>query len=187
MADLLARRITGAVVKSTASALGGIAGALLTTILGTGDPTAGLSYLFPAFAAVFLGATTIRPGRYNVIGTVIGVYFVGTAVSGLTLRGADTWVQPVFNGAALIFAVVPRLTVPLGWGLLAAGLVLGQFGELLRLPAWLQNLSPFRHSPALPVEDLDITAVTAALLLTGAAAILAAVAAGVLNRRDLTY
>lgn len=86
-------------------ALGGIAGALLTTTLGAGDPTAGLSYLFPAFAAVFLGATTIRPGRYNVIGTVIGVYFVGTAVSGLSLRGADTWVQPTFNGAALILAV----------------------------------------------------------------------------------
>ncbi|WP_139005266.1 ABC transporter permease [Arthrobacter crystallopoietes] len=88
--------------------------------------------------------------------------------------------------AALIFAVVPRLTVPLGWGLLAAGLVLGQFGELLRLPAWLQNLSPFRHSPALPVEDLDVTAIRAALFLTGAAAVLAAVATGLLNRRDLT-
>ena len=88
--------------------------------------------------------------------------------------------------AALIFAVVPRLTVPLGWGLLAASLVLGQFGELLRLPAWLQNLSPFRHSPALPVEDLDVTAIRAALFLTGAAAVLAAVATGLLNRRDLT-
>ncbi|WP_310963916.1 ABC transporter permease [Nocardioides terrisoli] len=85
--------------------LSGVAGSLLTSILGAGDPTAALSYLFPAFAAVFLGATTIRPGRYNVIGTVIGVYFVGTAVSGLSLLGADTWVQPTFNGGALIVAV----------------------------------------------------------------------------------
>jgi len=69
------------------------------------------------------------------------------------------------------------------WGLLAAGLVLGQFGEMLRLPAWLQNLSPFRHSSALPVEDLNITA--AALLLTIAAA--GAVTASLLvYHRDLT-
>ncbi|WP_456696236.1 ABC transporter permease [Aeromicrobium sp. P5_D10] len=85
--------------------LAGIAGALLTSTLGAGDPTAALSYLFPAFAAVFLGATTVRPGRYNVVGTVVGVYFVGTAVSGLSLLGAETWVQPTFNGGALILAV----------------------------------------------------------------------------------
>ena len=85
--------------------LAGIAGALLTSTLGAGDPTAALSYLFPAFAAVFLGATTVRPGRYNVVGTIIGVYFVGTAVSGLSLLGAETWVQPTFNGGALILAV----------------------------------------------------------------------------------
>ena len=58
-----------------------------------------------ADATVFLGATTIRPGQYNVWGTVIGVYFVAVSVSGLTLLGAETWVQPVFNGGALIIAV----------------------------------------------------------------------------------
>jgi ABC-2 type transport system permease protein len=88
--------------------------------------------------------------------------------------------------AALVFAAAPRLSVPLGWGLLTAGLILGQFGELLRLPAWLQNLSPFRHSPALPVENLDITGITALFLLAGAAAVLATAAAALLNRRDLT-
>ncbi|GLB69572.1 ABC transporter permease [Arthrobacter mangrovi] len=85
--------------------------------------------------------------------------------------------------AALIFAVVPRHTVQLGWGLLAAGLVLGQFGELLRLPAWLQNVSPFRYSSALPVEDLNVTA--AGILLSVAAAG-ALAAARLLHKRDLT-
>jgi ribose/xylose/arabinose/galactoside ABC-type transport system permease subunit len=54
---------------------------------------------------VFLGSTAIRPGSYNVVGTLLGVYFVGTAVSGLSLMGVQTWVQSVFNGAALILAV----------------------------------------------------------------------------------
>ena len=50
-------------------------------------------------------STAIRPGRYNVWGTVIGVYFVAVAVSGLILLGADYWVQPLFNGAVLVLAV----------------------------------------------------------------------------------
>lgn len=86
-------------------AMAGVAGALLTSTLGGASPTAGPSFLFPAFAAVFLGATTISPGRYNVWGTVIGVFFVGAAVSGLSLLGASSWVAPVFNGASLIIAV----------------------------------------------------------------------------------
>lgn len=85
--------------------LAGAGGALLTSVLGAGDPTAAQSYLFPAFAAVFLGSTVIRPGAYNVLGTLIGVYFVGTGVSGLSLMGVQTWVQSVFNGGALILAV----------------------------------------------------------------------------------
>lgn len=88
-----------------AGALGGVAGALLTSRQGGADAGTGASYLFPVVAAIFLGATTIRPGKYNVWGTVIGVYFVAVAESGLILLGADSWVQPVFGGAALVIAV----------------------------------------------------------------------------------
>lgn len=85
--------------------LAGVAGCLLTSRQGGADATVGQSYLFPAIAAIFLGATAIRPGRYNVWGTVVGVYFVAVAVSGLILLGADYWVQPLFNGAVLVLAV----------------------------------------------------------------------------------
>jgi ribose transport system permease protein len=87
-------------------ALAGLAGCLLASRNGGGDATTGSSYLFPAFAALFLGATAIRPGRFNVWGTIIGVFFLAIAVSGLTLIGASTWVQPVFNGASLVVAVI---------------------------------------------------------------------------------
>jgi ribose transport system permease protein len=82
-----------------------VAGILQTSRAGSGSSETAAAFLFPAFTAVFLGATTIRPGRYNVWGTVIGVYFVAVSVSGFTLLGAETWVQPVFNGTALIVAV----------------------------------------------------------------------------------
>ncbi|CNF04324.1 ABC-type sugar transporter%2C permease protein [Mycobacterium tuberculosis] len=89
----------------TGGLLAGVAGCLLTSRQGGADATVGQSYLFPAIAAIFLGATAIRPSRYNVWGTVIGVYFVAVAVSGLILLGADYWVQPLFNGAILVLAV----------------------------------------------------------------------------------
>jgi ribose transport system permease protein len=81
------------------------AGVLQTSRAGNAGPEAATAFLFPAFAAVFLGATTIQPGRYNVWGTIIGVYFVAVSVSGFTLMGASIWVQPVFNGASLLVAV----------------------------------------------------------------------------------
>ena len=66
--------------------------------------TAG-TLLFPALAAVFLGATAIRPGFFNVWGTVIGAIFVAVSVSGLALSGASGWASNVFNGLALLSAV----------------------------------------------------------------------------------
>jgi ribose transport system permease protein len=86
-------------------ALAAAAGALQTSRAGSGDPQTASAFLFPALAAVFIGATTIKPGRYNVWGTMIGVYFVAISVSGFALKGADVWVQPVFNGGSLIAAV----------------------------------------------------------------------------------
>jgi len=85
--------------------LAGLAGVLLFGQTGAANPQIGSGYTLPALAAAFLGATTIRPGNFNVIGTLIGVFFVGVAVNGLTLAGASDWAQPVFNGGALVLAV----------------------------------------------------------------------------------
>ena len=84
--------------------LAGVAGVLLTARSGAADSTTGPSYLFPALAAVFLGATTIHPGRPNTWGTVIGIFFVAFGVSGLSLMGASAWASDVFNGIILIVA-----------------------------------------------------------------------------------
>lgn len=89
--------------------IGGViaAGAGVLQLSRTGSATAdsGTAVLFPALAAVFLGATAIRPGFFNVVGTLVGTLFVSFAVSGLTISGATSWVSPVFNGAALLVAV----------------------------------------------------------------------------------
>lgn len=70
-----------------------------------GAPDSGANYLLPAFSAVFLGATQIRPGRVNVIGTLVAILLLATGVTGLQLAGAPTYVTQLFNGAALIIAM----------------------------------------------------------------------------------
>jgi ribose transport system permease protein len=86
--------------------LAGVAGVLQLSAQGSGDPSAGgLPSILPALAAVFLGATTWQPGKYNVPGTILSLYFVGTTISGLVLSGVATWVTDVFNGAAVVVAI----------------------------------------------------------------------------------
>jgi ribose transport system permease protein len=95
-------RAVSFVVSGVIAALAGVMYAGMT---GSADPLSGLSLLLPAFAAAFLGATTISPGRFNAFGAVIAVYFLVTGITGLTMMGADAYVQNLFYGGALVIAV----------------------------------------------------------------------------------
>jgi ribose transport system permease protein len=104
LAGIPTRRYVFATFAS-AGLLCGIAGVMLGTRLGAASQNSLGSLLIPAFTAAFLGATTIRPGRYNVIGAVIAALFTATAISGLQQMGVPSWVEPTLNGVALIVAV----------------------------------------------------------------------------------
>jgi ribose transport system permease protein len=95
--------VFGSLVASALTA--GITGVVLAARIGTASPEIGPSYLLPAFSAVFLGSTQIKPGRVNVIGTLVAVYLLATGVKGLQLAGAPSYINDLFNGAALIIAV----------------------------------------------------------------------------------
>ena len=86
--------------------IAGIAAVVLTARQGGGVPVNGLNLVLPALAGTYLGATTIRPGEFNIPGTFVGLLFVSVTVSGLTLLGVAAWVQPVFTGGALVAAVL---------------------------------------------------------------------------------
>ncbi len=86
--------------------IGAGAGALYVGTLGGADPTSGLTFLLPAFAAAFLGATSIVPGRFNPWGTMVAVYFLVTGITGLVILGMESFVQDLFYGGALVIAVV---------------------------------------------------------------------------------
>jgi ribose transport system permease protein len=86
--------------------IGALAGVLYAGTIGGADPASGNTFLLPAFAAAFLGTTTIYPGRFNPWGSLVAVYFLVTGITGLQLLGVESFVQNLFYGGALIVAVV---------------------------------------------------------------------------------
>jgi len=92
------------------AAIAGIAGIAYAATNGTVDPTAGSALILPAYAAVFLGATAIKPGRINALGALVAVYFLATGTAGLELLGVQSYYQQIFYGAALIAAItIPKV------------------------------------------------------------------------------
>jgi ribose transport system permease protein len=113
-ARLMGIRVRALVVASFAASgfLAGLAGVLLLGRVGSASSGVGASFLLPALAAGFLGATAIRVGRFNVLGTLIAVGVVAIGLNGLQLNGVPVWVEPVFNGGVLAVAVAAsRLAV----------------------------------------------------------------------------
>lgn len=84
---------------------------------------------------------------------------------------------------AVVWALIPRLTAGIAWGALTLAVFLGIFGQLIGLPDWTADLSPFTHSPQPAGADTDWTG---GFAMAGIA-LAAGVAASVLfRRRDVT-
>lgn len=81
------------------------AGVVLAAQLQIGQASVGLDFLLPALVGVFLGSTTIKPGRVNVWGTLVGVMVLAVGISGIQQLGADFYVEPLFNGVTLIGSI----------------------------------------------------------------------------------
>jgi ribose transport system permease protein len=93
----------GALVAS--STMAAFAGVLYTGMRGAADPSSALAFLLPAFAAAFLGSTTLYPGRFNAPGAFVAVYFLSTGIMGLNFLGVPSFVQNLFYGGGLVVAV----------------------------------------------------------------------------------
>ncbi len=88
-----------------AGVLAAIAGVLAVARSGGANPALGDQLLLPAFAAAFLSAASIKPGRPNVGGLLVAVYFLAVLNNGLSLAGAEPYVSKFVNGGALIVGV----------------------------------------------------------------------------------
>jgi ribose transport system permease protein len=97
------RYVIGAFVVSGLTT--SFAGVVLASRLQVGQSSVGPEYLLPAFVGALLGATTIKPGRVNALGTVVAVLILAIGIAGLQQMGGAFFVEPLFNGSTLIVAV----------------------------------------------------------------------------------
>lgn len=95
--------VIGAFISS--GTLTALAGVILASKLRIGQASVGLEFLLPALVGAFLGSTTIKPGRVNVWGTIVGVTILAVGISGIQQFGGSFWVEPMFNGVTLLLAI----------------------------------------------------------------------------------
>lgn len=108
-----ASRLSGVAVKRYApvalaicATCAGLGGLMAAAVLGAGRPQGvGDGYLLNAFAAVFIGASSLRPGKFHIVGTLIGVLLIGVINNGLSIMGVATFWQYIVQGLLLIIAL----------------------------------------------------------------------------------
>jgi ribose transport system permease protein len=83
----------------------GIAGVLMLARAGAGNPQIPPTLALTAVAGAFLGAASFKVGRLNVPGTIVALLFLAVNITGLTLAGVANWINELFTGLSLIFAI----------------------------------------------------------------------------------
>ena len=130
-------------------------------------------------------------------GTLVVLFLVGAAfgISDAAVTGDTDAIRRSIVGAlaftpavwllvgltAAVVGLAPRAGA-LPWALLACCFVIGMFGQLLDLPTWAQDASPFQHVPPYPASDLRALPLVA---LVAIAAGLTALGLAGFRRRDI--
>ena len=181
--------------------------AVMLALIGAGFAIASVQRLRgeegSGFAEILL-ATALPRWRWavahlviTVAGTVAVVLAAGLGMGiGFGVVTGDGSAVLRLTGATVPYAVAVLLLAALTWlaygirsrwaavGWLGVGFcfVVMMFGDLLQLPGWLMDVSPFRHLAQTPAEDFRILPVLVLLVITGALGV-AGMAA--MRRRDV--
>jgi ribose transport system permease protein len=91
------------VIAGVLSALGGI---ILTSRLGSAEPTFGTGYELDAITAVVLGGTSLFGGEGTIIGTLIGALILGVIDNGLNLLNVNSFYQDAVKGLIILAAIM---------------------------------------------------------------------------------
>lgn len=87
-------------------ALAALAGLVLTSRLGSAEPTAGTGYELDAITAVVLGGTSLFGGEGTLWGTIIGALILGVISNGLNLLNVNSFYQDAIKGVIILFAIM---------------------------------------------------------------------------------
>lgn len=83
----------------------GIAGVILASRMGAGEPTSAQGMELEAIAAVVVGGTSLFGGKGTLTGTLFGALLMGVLANGLSLMGIEPFVQMAISGVIIIIAV----------------------------------------------------------------------------------
>jgi ribose transport system permease protein len=86
--------------------LAGIAGLMLSALIGSADPNIGPTYTLIAIAAVSLGGVSLAGGKGGLVGAAVGAIDIFLLQSLLTAFNVSTYVLQVAYGAILVAAVI---------------------------------------------------------------------------------
>jgi ribose transport system permease protein len=108
-----ASRLSGVrveIVRAATFAIVGVGAALSGMLLAAQAqayyPSSAIGLLLPAYAACFLGSTILRQGTFHVVGTAIGVVFLGALQNGIVQLNYSPAVANVIQGIVLALAVL---------------------------------------------------------------------------------
>jgi len=82
-----------------------IAGIILMSRLGSGQPNAAIGYEFEAIIAVVLGGVSFSGGKGKALNVLFGTLFIAMLVNGMTIMNINPFAQQVIKGVVFILAI----------------------------------------------------------------------------------
>lgn len=86
--------------------LAALAGLIVTSRLGSAQPTAGTGYELDAIAAVVVGGTSLMGGKGRIFGTLIGALIIGFLSNALNLLDINSYYQLIAKAIVILAAVI---------------------------------------------------------------------------------
>jgi inositol transport system permease protein len=93
-------------VYAIAGLLAGLAGLVLSSRIGSGQPGLGLGYELDAIASAVIGGTSLSGGIGTIWGTIVGALIIGVLNNGLDLLNVSAYWQTIVKGSIIVVAVI---------------------------------------------------------------------------------
>ena len=93
-------------VYMCAGLLSGLAGVVLSSRIGSGQPGLGVGYELDAIAAAVIGGTSLSGGIGTIWGTIVGALIIGVLNNGLDLLNVSAYWQTIVKGSIIVVAVI---------------------------------------------------------------------------------
>jgi ribose/xylose/arabinose/galactoside ABC-type transport system permease subunit len=90
---------------TVAGLMSAIAGIILMSRLGSGQPNAAIGYEFEAIIAVVLGGVSFSGGKGKALNVFFGTIFVAMLVNGMTILNINPFAQQIIKGVVFIIAI----------------------------------------------------------------------------------